>query len=111
MGILLLVAFLAMGVTWSMRASATAQTAAQNSVAAAFTTHSGALIADIKTCTQLRDGAAVGIFRCSVAAPGCRRSFLFNVRKSTNRVTPYDQPRSIFVSPCEFASDPAGDLS
>ncbi len=110
-GLLLLVAFIAMGVTWSIRASATAQTtAAQRTVASAFLTSSGAAIADVRTCFQVRSGGA-SLFRCSVAAPGCRRSFLFKVNRSTNHVSPYDQPRSIFLSPCEFASDPAGDVS
>jgi hypothetical protein len=101
-----------MGVTWSsMRAGTTAQSSAQKTVASAFLIRTGAAIANVRTCSQVSAGEASGIFRCSVAAPNCSRSFLFKVSKSTNRVVPYDQPRSIFLSPCDFASDPAGDLS
>jgi hypothetical protein len=111
-GLLLLVAFLAMGVTWSIRASASSQsTAAQKTVATAFLTHSGAAIANVRTCFQVRAGGASELYRCSIAAPNCSRSFVFRITKTTSRVTPYDQPRSIFVSPCDFASDPAGDVS
>lgn len=110
-GILLLVVFLAMGVAWSMRASASSQTQAQKTVSAAFLTNSGAAIADVRTCLQVRAGSGEGLFRCSVVAPGCRRSFLFRVGGTTSRATPYDQPRSVFLSPCEFASDPSGDVS
>ena len=101
---------MAMGVTWSIRASATTQTAAQKTVASAFLTSPGAATADVRTCFQVNAGGA-GLFRCSVVAQNCRRSFLYKVTRTTNRVTPYDQPRSIFISPCDFASDPAGDIS
>ena len=116
-GVLLLVAFLAMGVTWSIRASASAQATAQKTVASAFLTRSGAAIADVRTCFQIHAGVQGGaggtseLFRCSILAPNCRRSFVFRVTGTASRVTPYDQPRAIFVSPCEFASDPAGDVS
>jgi hypothetical protein len=111
-GLLLLVAFLAMGVTWSIHASASSQTAgAQKTIASAFLTPSGAAIADVRTCFQIKAGGATQIVRCSVAAPNCRRSFLFRVSRTTSRVSPYDQPRTVFISPCDFASDPAGDLS
>lgn len=109
-GLLLLVAFLAMGVTWSIRASASSATSAQKTISAAYLTRSGAAIADIRTCFRVEAGGGSALYRCSVAAPNCRRSFLFKV-SSTNRVTPYDQPQAIFLSPCEFASDPAGDVS
>lgn len=110
-GLLLLVALLAMGVTWSMRASASSQMTAQKTVGSAFLTRSGAAIADVRTCFAIRSGGASELFRCSIAAPNCNRSFVFRVSSATSRVTPYDQPRTIFVSPCDFASDPAGDVS
>jgi hypothetical protein len=110
-GVLLLIAVLAMGVTWSMRASAGAETAAQKTVAARFLTASGVATADVRACTQIDSGGTTGMFRCALVTAQCHRSFLFRVRKAGTTVVPYDQPRSIFASPCEFASDPAGDLS
>ncbi len=111
-GLLLLVAFVAMGVTWSIHGSGSSQAStAQRTVASAFLTPSGAAIANVRTCSQIRAGGAAQIVRCSVVAPNCRRSFLFRLSTTASRVNPYDQPRTIFISPCDFASDPAGDFS
>ncbi len=108
-GVLMLVALVAIGMSGKVGESATEH--AQKTVGAHFLDHAGRQTASVGTCRQVLAGGTSGIFRCAVVTPRCRRTFLFTIsRKIANKVVPYDQSQSLFQQPCTFASDPADDL-